>query len=195
LNPATRSGENQSSHAGDGRGSSVAKMSSALCMSWRALPVFPNRVSTSASTASSHARISGDADARLANAQAARILLRASSARFVSPEKAGINAMCASTAEPRTTSWASCAAWSAITKLACAFAGFCSSKNSMRPASRLDSLTAAAREHGEHAGPHEQHDQVRPGPGPSPQHGRRQHRRRAPPLIAAKAAISARSGC
>ena len=139
-------GENQSSHAGEGRGSSVAKMSSPWWMSWRAFRVFPNRVSTSASVASSQTSISGDAGPRRTNARAARILSRASSARLGSPENAGMNAMCASTAEPSNGSCASCAAWSAITILACAFTGSCRSKNSMRPASRLDSLTAAASE-------------------------------------------------
>jgi hypothetical protein len=39
LNPARRTGENQSSHGGDGRGSSVAKTSSAWWMSWSAFRV------------------------------------------------------------------------------------------------------------------------------------------------------------
>jgi hypothetical protein len=47
--------------------------------------VFPNRVSVSASTASSQASMSGDAGARRANTRDARILSRASSARFASP--------------------------------------------------------------------------------------------------------------
>jgi hypothetical protein len=106
----------------------------------------------------------GDAGPRRANARDARILSRASSARLGSPENAGMNAMWASTAEPSNGSCASCAAWSAMTRLVCALAtnhrvppgrtagASCSDRAqplsltcSERPESPLDTLAAPDR--------------------------------------------------